>query len=91
MIVLDNFEELTVIVGGEPRVWQRFLSKDMVPEQYFMEETMSKLGVGGCLQECSDEERESSKLDIEESQATIFWLPIQGQLTGLLQTVLVHP
>ena len=63
----------------------------MVPEKNLMEKAVWEGGVHSSLKEGSDQQGKSSQFDIKQTKATIFRAPVEDQLIGLLQAVLVEP
>ena len=60
MIMVNWGEEILVIVRTMPRVREGVFSKDMVTEQDFMVEAVSKVGVQGSLKKGPDKKGLSS-------------------------------
>ena len=63
--MLDSGEKFLVIVGEEARVWESYLTKDMVSVEYFVEKIGPEGWIAGCFHKRSDEKSKRPGLDME--------------------------
>ena len=89
--MLDSGEKFLVIVGEEARVWESYLTKDMVSEENFVEKIVPEGWIAGCFHKRSYEKSKRPGLDMEEPKTPCMTLSIQHKFIGLLEAVLVEP
>lgn len=54
--MFDGFEKSIIVVGEEARVRERCFTQYVISVEYFMEQAVSELWIGRCLQERPDQE-----------------------------------
>ena len=84
MVKFYQIKEAPIIVWGVSRINGKVLFKNVAPEEHFMEQTVSVVGMGCSLHECSDQQSQRSYLYIKEAKASIFRVTEQSQLTWFL-------